>query len=566
MFRTDKGMRTEVRIDDSFVFRSLDTIGYPDALEDEEFLQDSFVDNGYLEVLRNCKRPERIVLGRTGSGKSALLEQLMREETEEHARRFMPETLSLNYVSNSTILSALEAIGVNLDLFFSLLWKHVFAVELIRWRYNITDAKTQSNAIQNFATRFKPTERRALEYLEHYGDKFWIDSDDRVVAFTKKFEDEIKGKVSLSKLIPGVGAAVESSSKITEEEKREIRDRAQAIVNEVQVRALADIVSLVKVVLNDPGRRWYIVIDKLDENWVDDRFKAQLIRALLDTVRSFREIQNLKIVVGLRYDLIDRVFKAARGSGAQREKYEGVFLHMRWSQKSLATLLDRRINHLVRSRYSRSVSVNFRDVFPREIVKKQPTLDWLIERSQLRPRDAIAYVNICIKNSDGRATITAETVRAAEGEYSRGRLEALFAEWEIDYPNLPVFVEILKNRPSHFRVDDIDDFALLQLADKTLLGAESSLNKTDDPLSIALRVFNLEVVAAPFRKTIASVFYQTGIVGIKLSRQRRYMFANEGEEAISKSEIAEESRVTIHPCYWRVLGIDREPASLSSRI
>jgi type II secretory ATPase GspE/PulE/Tfp pilus assembly ATPase PilB-like protein len=66
---------------DRFIFRKLDTIGAADAEQDKEFLKECFVEHGYLEVLRNCNDPRRIVLGRTGSGKTALLQKVL--ETEQ---------------------------------------------------------------------------------------------------------------------------------------------------------------------------------------------------------------------------------------------------------------------------------------------------------------------------------------------------------------------------------------------------------------------------------------------------------------------------------------------------
>ena len=52
------------------------TTGEADAENDLNFLADCFVDIGDFEVIENTEAPQSIVLGRTGIGKSALLEQL----------------------------------------------------------------------------------------------------------------------------------------------------------------------------------------------------------------------------------------------------------------------------------------------------------------------------------------------------------------------------------------------------------------------------------------------------------------------------------------------------------
>jgi len=58
----------------AFIFKKLDSVGAAAAEEDKRFLKACFVDTGDLDVLRDCADPRRIVLGRTGSGKTALLE------------------------------------------------------------------------------------------------------------------------------------------------------------------------------------------------------------------------------------------------------------------------------------------------------------------------------------------------------------------------------------------------------------------------------------------------------------------------------------------------------------
>ena len=115
---------------DTFRFRKHDIVGAADAEDDLDFLRSCFIDTGSLRVLKNCADPRRIVLGRTGSGKTALLKRLA--EAEERVIEVHPESLSLGYISNSTILRFFSSLGVNLDIFFKLLWRHVFTVEILK--------------------------------------------------------------------------------------------------------------------------------------------------------------------------------------------------------------------------------------------------------------------------------------------------------------------------------------------------------------------------------------------------------------------------------------------------
>jgi len=107
---------------DKFTFRKHASIGAAAAEEDTKFLTECFIDNGDLEPLIDCSDRRRIILGRTGAGKSALLKRLV---SKTNAIVINPETLSFNYLTNSTILQFFLEAGVKLDLFFKLLWRHV---------------------------------------------------------------------------------------------------------------------------------------------------------------------------------------------------------------------------------------------------------------------------------------------------------------------------------------------------------------------------------------------------------------------------------------------------------
>ena len=120
-------------------------------------------------------------------------------------------------------------------------------------------------------------------------------------------------------------------------------------------------------------------------------------------------------------------------------------------------------------------------------------MEWILDRTLLRPRDIIAFVNECIRNSDGQAVVSANIMRDVEGNYSQGRLDALCAEWEIDYPNLRTFVEMIKRKPAVFRVGDLSDDELCEF---TLENSETF--QTDDPLSIALKLYNVTAEAEAF--------------------------------------------------------------------
>ena len=115
---------------EEYKFRHTDQIGTAGAEDDREYLLDCFVDTGTLDMLKDISDHRQILLGRTGAGKTALLIKL-EEDLSDQVIRITPENLALTYVTHSTILNYLSEIGVNLDPFFKLLWRHVLTIELL---------------------------------------------------------------------------------------------------------------------------------------------------------------------------------------------------------------------------------------------------------------------------------------------------------------------------------------------------------------------------------------------------------------------------------------------------
>lgn len=561
-----------------FAFKKHDDIGAYDAEHDAKYLDQCFVDTGDLNVLRDCVNPKQIVLGRTGSGKSALILKLM--GNAEHAIQIQPESLSLNYIANSTIIKFFSDLGVNLDPFYKLLWRHVFAVEIFKHRFGIENSVAKQNFLAHLLeSREEKTQRekaqsqkqKALDYLDRFSETFWEDTEYRTKEITSKFENELKqgatanGGAKIGGKVFGVegGASSEfdfsraSAEKLSKEEKAELIHRATEIVNSVQVKELNEIIDLVKEVLDDAQKRYYIVIDRLDDSWADEAIRYRLIKALIDTVREFGKVRNVKIIIGMRIDLIDRVFRESRDPGFQEEKYRSLYLPVSFNRAQLIDLLDRRIAELIKDQYT-GYTPTHKDILPASLAGKKATgdsVDYLLKRTWMRPRDVIEFFNICIEHAEGKARFTKEIVVLAEGEYSRLRFRSLADEWKSEYPELAAFVTGLLSKASssfalnHLADKTVEDFCLKFATDKKHSDKQGILTE------LAESVAHLQISANECRQRIAAILYRVGAVGLKISATAGFQWADNGTYGVSPSEIAADCGVAVHPALWRVLGI-----------
>jgi hypothetical protein len=544
----------------AFRFRSLDNIGVADAENDAEFLKDCFVDTGQLAALCDCAEPRCVVVGRTGAGKTALL-QALKEKVGDRAIEVKPEELALAHISNSTILRYIsDELGVNLDPFFKLLWRHVFVVELIKRRFRVESEADRAGLLSKLGRFFSgPSDKeqkwkRALAYLEKHGPSFWLETDVRIREVTERLERTLKGSIGTPEgtaEIPLPTASISGERRVASETKSEHVTRAQRIVNDIQIRELSDVLDLLDGVLDDPQKPYYLVVDRLDENWVEDRVRYQLIRALLETARDFYKIRHAKLIIAVRKDLIERVFRVTRGPGFQEEKYQSQFLALSWTKANLIGILDERINHLVRRQYT-TATVTHADVLPPSI-DGEGVPDYLIRRTLMRPRDVIVFFNACIALADGSPVISSVQVKDAEGSYSRARLRSLADEWYADYPNLLRFAEILKKQPRRFRLGALTDAECESFCNQLLQEALSP-----DPLQQLV----WDMSSNPdghkrFRQEIAHCFYLTGLVGLKLESFEKTSWAG-NERSVSRAEIGDGTKVEVHPCFWRALGTSLE--------
>lgn len=539
-----------------FIFKKHMSVGEADAENDRRFLEDCFVDIGDYEILEDTDTPQSIVLGRTGIGKSALLEQL--EKNSDQVIRIEPEELALRHISNSTILNFFEGLGVNLDIFYSLLWQHTLAVELIKNKYSIDCAQSKSNFMDTIAALLSGNQKKqqALKYIEEWGDKFWVDTETRIKEFTDKLEANLKSSIDSN--VPGVKLSGEAGAKLSEEQKSEVIHYGKKVVSTVQIEKLSKIVNLLaEDIFTDPQKKTYILIDRLDENWVEDGLRYKLIRALIETIKKFRNIAPVKIVITLRSDLLDRVLDKTRDSGFQREKYNSLFLQLGWTKEQLMSVLDSRVNHLLKYKYTNG-DVKFSDIFPDKI-DKVSSAEYILDRTLLRPRDAIMFVNSCLQESQGKTEITSSIIKLAEKSYSSDRIESLKYEWFVEHPLLDKYIEVLHHRNSNFKVSSISDeeleILILELTEKSDLNSDIAVKsayaymKSEYPTSKSYMV--------QLRQNLLYILYKVGVVGIKVDGTSTVKWSHDRSQDLTAKKIENTSIVYIHKILWRALAIDK---------
>jgi hypothetical protein len=536
---------------DQFVFRKHDNVGSAAAEHDSQFLDDCFVDIGDIKCLLDRGNPKRIIVGRTGAGKTALLYRLT--HSNNHVIQLSPHDLSLNFIATNKVIAFFEEAGVNLSPFYVLLWKHLLVVELIKEKYQIKDEVSYKNFMRSIASIVCKKDRNkelALDYFGTWGTKFWQTTEQRIHELTQRVESNLSAGVNGK--LAGVTFNAEGAKQLSLEQRSEVKEHGMDAVSKVQIRELENMLTVLdENIFNDDKNPYYVTIDMLDEDWADDRIRFKLIRSLIDVVNRFKRLSNVKIILAIRNDLLYKVIHLGTVSGFQEEKFKALYLNLKWEKDELKKIVESRINKLIKRHYTKG-DISFKEVFPAQINGKE-TFDYMLERTFFRPRDIIVFVNECLELCAGRPKISASIIKEAESNYSSERLQSLSNEWNTILPDLMYTSQLLFSLNDHFKVSLITQVFLETKFEEIVI---SLYEDSEDPITkilfsmYAAKNANFESV----RNYILREFYAVGLISIKTGPTASISWTRlNNPPRLNAGQIKPSSTVYIHPMFYRAL-------------
>jgi hypothetical protein len=323
-------------------------------------------------------------------------------------------------------------------------------------------------------------------------------------------------------------------------------------VSSIQIQRLTEVLNLLAdKVFDDKQKCFYILIDKLDENWAETETRCRFIRALIEETKSMRKIPQVKIITALRIDLLEMVFDKTRGSGFQEEKYEAYLMKVVWSRDDLVDLLSRRVKEVYKRQYT-SEDVGFMDVFPTSSEEGgESCIDYILNRTFMRPRDAIQFVNECFIIAMGRPRVSLGAIRSAESHYSNKRMKSLFEEWEEYYPDLERTIEILRGARNPVTRSSLME-RIQSLSEELIKGSDK-----DPCVLVAKQMYSHEHTSTKqdLFVEVISCLYQVGVLGVKVSTNEPIAWSYLAGPTISRSEVKRINQIEIHPMFSHSLEV-----------
>ncbi|WP_280883237.1 P-loop ATPase, Sll1717 family [Streptomyces pseudovenezuelae] len=448
-----------------------------------------------------------LIIGRKGSGKSAICMQLKADGAGHYAGT---ELIPPDETAGEEI-RRFELQGLPGDSAKALIWRYLFAVYAAR--HLVAHAKD--------AHGYRPDSVKALaRFLKQNGES----ADGR---FGDRLAQAARGlQTSLSLEAFGFKAGLDLAQSPLSEGAQATRQLD--VVEQGVAQAFADLgCGDLDAGGLDGGEEHgplLLMVDQLELVWSAETDSNSMVIGLLLAAKHAASLYGraVSVLLFLRADIYDSLHF---GEG---DKFRGDELRIAWTEQALRDLA------LARARASAGAELTpeilWGDLFPAE-VEGEETATYLFRRCLPRPRDAIQFLNLCQETAsliNGRDRITEADVVQAGRQFSDWKLKDLALEYLVAHPFLKHLFPLFQNTG--------------YVVTRTVLGtrfeaAAESLHRLFPAYADALTVHG-----------VVDVLYAVGFLGVR--RGNDVVFAG-GDDLPAQFH---ETEFHLHPCFRAALG------------
>lgn len=348
------------------------------------------------------KARKHLIIGRKGSGKSAICRTLAAEDDPRLVTMLVtPDALSAEEIRR------FELQGVTPGMAKRMLWRYVLAAHVAK--HLVIHAKAAHKKVPGSVGRLQA---------------FLADNGEPDVAMPKLYE-AIKKLRSLKLQAFGVGLEIGGPSEGT-------RTDHQLDVVEHHID-----LAIEELACPEEHPRLLLLVDQVEDVWSEDGEADNLVIGLLKASRAVgARFARVSCVVFLRSDIYDLL------RFADKDKYHGDEKRVDWTAERLRELVHAR----ARASLGGGEVRLWGEIFPAEIAG-EPAWDHIVGHTLMRPRDVIHLCNLCrdTAENNGHAAVTRDDVAEAIEQYSQWKLEDLPNEYLANYPFLSGLLAVFQD-------------------------------------------------------------------------------------------------------------------------
>lgn len=374
---------------------------------------------------RLLNKSKSIVVGRKGSGKSALRKKLELEysaENNTYVVNISPKYSSIRNILNEKSLT--EDFGE--EIFFQHSWLRQMLLDSLCLIGHSAKGKYATESLEFARTISKELNRTSKDIVENISDIL-----NRLKVKAGKLGD--------------LGLQLE----------KELR-------NVADVDALEHHISE----LSKSGANFIILVDDLDLGWDNSPLSNNLLLGLLSATSYLKSLsENIHVLIFLREDVYLILMEKTQHS----DKYRNIE-RIRWEKEGLISLIEERIKFNFINAGEEPGDRLFGKVFPLTIGTHN-TDNWLVERTLSRPRELIQISRFYTEALTGE-TPNDEILKTCESAYSSWKLDDLCTEYSNQYPGLSSVFAYWKTKffrnKYHLKNSDVHEM-IFQIFDEVVL-------------------------------------------------------------------------------------------------
>lgn len=192
-------------------------------------------------------------------------------------------------------------------------------------------------------------------------------------------------------------------------------------------------------------------------------------------------------------------------------------------------------------------------MLPNANKKMGDPIAYILSRTLMRPRDAIQFLNRCIREATGKERISWENIHCAEKAYSEERLLALRDEWKDPYLDIDRVLELFRGRRVRLSREEMTNI----FEEIAYLVADDSFRGVPWLTHLCERMWAGDYAKSSWYEVngrLASLLFGIGFLGLASGPNTRPKYSYQQPELVLRdSDLPPSIYFVIHPAFQRAL-------------
>ena len=460
---------------------------------DQQMLDQAFVETPDYKTLLES-RSSKIIVGRRGTGKSALVYRLFRHWNEDKNSIVLKIAAKEDQVIGTRPLLAV----------FGEKFSHVRTGAKLIWQYALVLELLEHLSKKYIAAKAL----NSIEIVQGHLKRWRASGPDFFTRFRITFKTLLSSGLGAEEIIGGLA------------QKLQLRELEAALSEG----------------LAESNTKCTVLIDRLDEGYQHDTVGIAFVDGVIYAISELdAHIDDFKALVFLR----DNIFRAIsiRDPDFSRN-IEGQTLRLHWDIYQLFNMVTNRL----RAAFELKAESNQRawDRCTATDLQGQEGFKKCLQLTLYRPRDILILLNDAFYNAyrQNRTAIVLSDIDATAKSISANRLSDLHKEYEMIFPGLSNLTSLFFGRSPELNVDE----AMNSI--KTVLTRDNYSPEIQQDFAI-------------FRRPEDQLrnLYSVGFIGVQDRGLNSFTYCHDGKQP--DREFSQTDKILIHPCYWLALNLTK---------